>query len=130
MTTMEDATTQALLVEHFARPMLEVLGAIVAVLGSWVLHRLRRVLKMRESEELDRAWERLVELGVAYAEQRAKEYLKGGLDGEPTRMPLTGANKRAWAIDWIEREAHERGLVKLARVRLDRLIEAKLGGLS
>lgn len=58
---------------------------------------------------------------VAYAEQRA--YAWAASNGV---LPA-GALKLQWALEFAEREARARGLVKLAKERLVALIEARLG---
>lgn len=58
---------------------------------------------------------------VAYAEQRANLFARSEHELPPS------AQKLRWALDFAEREARERGLVKLAQDRLVALIEARLG---
>lgn len=117
---MEQIT--ALFLQHLAAPVLTIVAGVLGVLGVWVLSKLRTILGVRETEELAHAWHRIVSAGVRYAEHRAKQFAKANGEESPSQTKL------GWALEWIEGEADEHGLALVARDRLERLIEAKLGG--
>lgn len=119
---------EADLIENLKAQMLEVLGLI---LGGVLLAVGRALLRLIHDkldldgfvrlESLDRAWERLTDHGIAFAEQRSLRWA-----AERNELP-EGTAKLEWAVQWIAEEARARKLPEKARDELVRLIEARLG---
>jgi hypothetical protein len=102
----------------------EVLAVALTALVGGLLHLIARRLGVEKYAKELGAYELAKTItadAVAYAEQRA--YAWAASNGA---LPA-GALKLQWALEFAEREARARGLVRLAKERLVALIEARLG---
>lgn len=102
----------------------EVLAVALTALVGGLLHLVARRLGVEKYAKELGAYQLAKTItadAVAYAEQRANLFARSEHELPPS------AQKLRWALDFAEREARERGLVKLAQDRLVALIEARLG---
>lgn len=122
--TSEASSWLRVLLAELGPMFFEVLAAALIALVGGLLHLIARRLGVEKYAKELGAYELAKTItadAVAYAEQRA--YAWAASNGA---LPA-GALKLQWALEFAEREARARGLVKLAKERLVALIEARLG---